>query len=343
MKWKYPRDVETLVKGPATAFPPLALFYGDDSGQIRTLALKMATAVAPDINDPFATDRLTPDDLATPGRLRDSAGTVPFGGGLRLVRLEGVMGDLDRGTQNAVLEAVTVYLDDAPPGAVVVVQAPGMDKDAALVKLVEKHPKAHALRLYVDNARGLESALLEVCRREGKTLHPDALTFLKENLGNDRGVTDSEMTKICLYAGDAKEITFDHALAALSAAPSVNVFKLCDAIGLRDARTADRLLHELAEEGADPLPIAAAVLRHLRRLADIKAHMARGLTPDEAMSQLRPPVLVGKDELARQARTYPEARLKQASERLFRFQVDTRQNGLPAELVLHRIVLGLSA
>lgn len=339
MKWQV-KQLEAAIS--AKDFPSLVLIYGDDAGQVKELSDKVVVASGTDANDPFLSDRIGVEDLvASPGRLLESATTIGFGGGLRLIQILGINATSDKPTIAAVTEAVESVLEADLSDVLIVLPAPGQEPASPLVKAADSAKKsAAAVRCYQDNARSLPDVI-----RKGlgnKRVMPDAMQFLMENLGSDRAITQQELIKLDLYTDERTEVTLQDCLASVANAPSVNVFKLCDAIGLRDTRAADQLLNALCQEGEDWHFISTMVLRHLRRIQECQAIMKQGMNAYDAMDKLSPPVRFGKKEFAAQVQQYPAKRLIGLVERFYELQLVSRQGVVPPDLVAMRSLLGLA-
>lgn len=338
----YSYQFETTLKSGA-ALPPLVLIYGDDSGIIRQLAKAAANKVNPQ-DDPFSVDRLDAPQLQqSPGALRDAAATLSFGGGLKLVRVEGVMGN-DRSALDALKAALDIYLEDVPEGAVVVVSVPELDAKNSIVGKIERHKTALAVRCYQDNSRGLEGLIDDALRSSGKRLAADARAFLKGNLGNDRGVTQSELEKLMIYAGENPEISQEDCLAVIAAAPSINVFRLCDAVGLRQRQEVDDLLQALVADGTDMNMAWSLVLRHLLQLRDCQNLLAGGMPREEAVLKSKgriPPQAAAA--FLQQASSYPRNRLNQLPAYTYNTIRSARQGTVDSQLILMRGISSLSA
>lgn len=343
MKWNPTQLKKSLEKGPDD-LPALVLVYGDDGGLVRHLAKAAARAVCPE-EDPFMMDRIAADDLKnTPSLLQESAQTMGFGGGRKLIEVDA--NQLDATSQKALTDAVKGYLADIerhPAGAVVVVSAAGLDAKQAMVKAAEKSGQGASVRCFVDNNRDLNQVINEKLASTGQNIAPDARAFLVEALGKDRGVTESELDKLLLYTIKKKEITLGDCLEVVASAPSVNIFKLCDAIGLRDKNQTDMLLNQLQHEGMDGNMMLAMVARHLRRLKACQDMVKEGLQPKQAMKKLRPPVFVGMDVFEAQMNRTTYTRVKQNLERLYTLQEESRKGNADPQLTIHRGLLALSA
>ena len=348
MKW-HANQLRQNIQQNAADIPPLVLVYGDDSGLVRKLAKETAEKVCPD-DDPFLVDRLSADDLKnTPSRLLESAQTMGFGSGQKLIQLDA--NHLDSTTQKATTDAVKSYLahlesgagSEGPASAVVVMSASGLDAKQAMVKAAEKSNKAAAVRCFLDSERDIGQLINEKLTSIGQTIAPDARQFLAEGLGRDRGVTESELEKLLLYTIHKKEITLEDTLEVVASAPSVNIFKLCDAIGLRDKKQTDQLLNRLHHEGVDPNVMLAMVGRHLRRLKACQDMGREGLSPQQAMGKLRPPVFMGKDIFQTQLQRTSLTRLSHSITRLYHLQEASRKGTADPALTVHRGLLALSA
>ncbi len=340
MKW-YPNQLENSIKNGADKLPSLILVYGDDGGLVRRLAKSVADIVCPD-DDPFMLDKLTADDIKnSPDALLSSAQTIGFGGGRKLITVDA--GHMDAATATTIRDAIKSLLEDLPQDVVVVISAAGLDAKSAMAKAVEKHSNAAAVRCFLDSVKDLNTVINEKLAQSGQVIAADARQFLVDSLGNDRGITESEIDKLLLYTAGNREITLEDCLTTIAAAPSVTVFKLCDAIGLRDRQSADTYLNMLRYEGVDTNMMLAMVARHLRRLLTCQNLCAEGFSPQEAMGRLKPPVFMGKDDFTKQLKTYPAPRLQQGIERLYQIQSDSRKGLHSADDVISRGLLALSA
>lgn len=343
MKWSV-KQLTSQLNQAGKLLPPLVLVYGDDGGAVREHGQSLVAYTDVPLDDPFCSDKISVEDLQErSGALLEAAGTMSFGGGLRLIRVEGVRGDLPAGTLTAVTQAVKACLSAELKDVVIVIAAPQLDKSSALVRAVENHKQAAAVRCFQDNSRNIGDLVRSIAAAAGKTVTPEALALLTENLGADRAITQLELEKLMLYAGEAPQIDREAVLASLAGAPAVNVFKLCDALGQRDVAKVDRYLNLLEEEGQDLNQTLSLIQRHLKRLLLVRQSIDSGQSPDAAMKALRPPVMFGQPEFLQQARSYPLARLIKVAGRVVETQTQSRQGAVPPNLALKRSILALAS
>ncbi len=132
-------------------------------------------------------------------------------------------------------------------------------------------------------------------------------------------------------------------LSVVAAAPSANLFKLCDAIGLRQKKEVDRYLELLEQEGTDMVMLQAQVMRHMKRLLVVKEKMEQGLSSQDALKALKPPVMsFAQAGFMRQVNSHSLVRLRKTADVFYKMQLESRQGALPPELVIKRAILSLS-
>ncbi len=341
MKWDK-RQYSAALKGGD--LPAFICVYGEDAGVVRDAVQKLAAAACPDLNDPFLSDKLSLEDiLEDPATLVDAAGTMSLMGDRKLIQISGVNADCSASQLKKVQSAIETLLQAPIEAAVVLLSAAGLDNKSGLIKLIEKSPQAAALRLYPDSARDITTVITEIAASFNKKLDAESMNYLQENLGADRGITQSEIEKLCLYVGDAPEITLKDVLAVVAAAPSSNLFKLCDAIGFKKRQEVDRYLDLLEQEGTDMVMLQNAVMRHMKRLLIVKEKMAQGVPQQQALSALRPPVMAfAQNAFMAQVNKQSLSKLQKQTDLFYKVQLESRQGGLKPELVIKRAILSLA-
>ncbi len=343
MKWSV-KQLQGQLRKPVEDLPAVILVFGDDGGAVRQYAQAVIDYIGVDLDDPFAGAKISVEDIQNhAGALLEAATTISFGGGLRLVKLEGVNGSLPAAQLTMVATAVKECLKANLQNVVIVIPAQRVGKDTALARAVERaKTNAAAVRCFQDTTRDVQTVVREFMNKAGRQITADAVAFMAENLGADREITLRELEKLVLYAGEGNEVTLEHCLGIVAGAPATSVFKLCDAVGLRDTKSADKFLNILQEQGEDLNMVFSLVVRHLRRVLQTKEAMEAGMDSNSAMRTLTPPVMFGQDVFMRQVNMYPLARLKRIASTAVDMQLKSRQGLLPAELTLARGILSLS-
>jgi DNA polymerase III subunit delta len=287
------------------------LFYGPDEGLAHEYAGLAQKAVLGAGDDPFRLAELTPDDLKGDGaRLADELNAISMLGGRRVVRIA-------QATNMIAEQIETAIAGQVPGSALLVVEAGDIGSKAELVRVFEAAAGAGVFACYRDNERDLGPLIAAHLKAGGYAIARDALAYLAERLGGDRGVTRSELDKLMLYLGEPKrEVTLNDAMTCIGDRAA---FALDDLIGAAvDGDTAglDRqYTRSLAE--VEAIQVLRSAARHFQRLHQVVARMAAGEPFEAAANALRPPVFwTQRDRMQRQARQWSPARIGRALERL---------------------------
>ena len=287
------------------------LFYGPDEGLAHEYAGLAQKAVLGAGDDPFRLAELTPDDLKGDGaRLADELNAISMLGGRRVVRIAQA--------GNMIAEQIeTAIAGQVAGSALLIVEAGDIGSKAELVKVFESAAGAGVFACYRDNEAQLGPLIAAHLKAGGYSIARDALGYLAERLGGDRGVTRSELDKLMLYLGEPKrEVTLNDAMTCIGDRAA---FALDDLIGAAvDGDTADldrQYTRSLAE--VEAIQVLRSAARHFQRLHQVVARMAAGDPFEAAASALRPPLFwTQRERMQRQARQWSPARIGRALERL---------------------------
>jgi DNA polymerase-3 subunit delta len=296
------------------------LFYGPDEGLAHEYAgLAQRAVLGPGStggDDPFRLAELTPDDLKCDGaRLADELNAISMLGGRRVVRIAQA-GNMIAG------QIETAIAGQVPGSALLIVEAGDIGSKAELVKVFEAADGAGVFACYRDNERDLGPLIAAHLKAGGYGIARDALGYLAERLGGDRGVTRSELDKLMLYLGEpqegakAREVTLADAMICIGDRAA---FALDDLIGAAvdgDIAGLDRqYARSLAE--VEAIQVLRSAARHFQRLHQVVARMAAGEPFEAAANALRPPLFwTQRDRMQRQARQWSTSKIGRALERL---------------------------
>ena len=323
------------------------LVYGPDSGLVRERAAMLARRIVDDLNDPFNAIELTDGDLRDePGRLADEIAALSFSGGERVVRLRTVgeasakpTDTLIKGLDNGAVKA----------NGLVVIEGGDLSPRSGLRKMFEKAKRAAALPCYSDAPTDVRDLAREMARTEDLRFDEDALDMLVATLGDDHGLTRSEIDKLILFKGlksvragpgtitveDVRASTVDGPGQALEEATAAAVD------GAPAALSAALFKAEAA--GASPIGLLRALQRQVSRVRTAKMHMESGESAASAMKKLRPPVFFGEQRaFENRLRKWPLRRLDLAARMLIDAELDAKATAAPQREIIERTALKLS-
>jgi DNA polymerase-3 subunit delta len=309
----------------------VVLIYGDDSGLIRDRAEALVRAVAGSLDDPFLVAELSRDSA---GDLASEAASLPLTGGRRVVRL--------REATDSVAPAVKSILDGAAP-ALVVLEAGSLPPRSKLRALAESAPDAAAIACYPEDGAALEATIRAVLGELGATVQPDALAWLAGQLGADRASTRRELEKLALYAGPGGRVDLDAAMACVGDFAGLSLDDAVFAATEGDVALADRALEVAMGEGAAPVQVLRAALMHLQRLQRARAAMEDGVSVEEAMRALRPPVFFRRTGAFKRALAlWSRAALDAATAAMNEAERQCKRTGLPDNVICRAALLTLA-
>ncbi len=114
--------------------------------------------------------------------------------------------------------------------------------------------------------------------RKGLTVDADALEWIVERLGGDRGQSRSEIDKLLLYKeGDgSKAVSLDDALAVLGDTAAIGIDDVVAATFDGQLVALDRALDRVFAEGGNPVQLVRALQRHTDQLHLVAVTLPNG-------------------------------------------------------------------
>ncbi len=325
--------VEAFLRDPGTA--RVALFHGEDVGLIRDRAARLVRTVAGSLDDPFRV--VTVESEGSAGIAEEMA-SLPLGGGRRAVRVRDA-GDAALRSVQAVLEgAVGVFSH-----SMLVLEAPGLSARSRLRAAVEKAAHGVAIACYPQEGRALEQTVRAILADAGVSVDADALVWLLGRLGADRGVTQSEVAKLALFAGANGTVDLEAARSCVGDLAGLSLEDALFAATAGDGVDADRALELAIAEGAAAVGVLRAGLLHLQRLQRARLEMQGGVSALEAAKTARPPVFFRRQAAFAQALSlWSPHRLGAACVRFWEAERACKRTGAPGETICRGAVLGLA-
>ncbi len=313
------------------------LIYGPDAGLVRERAARLAIAICPDLNDAFRVTELDGGGLShDAARLNDEASSLSLIGGRRLIRV--------RDADDRCGTVFDKFLKALPPGdAFILVEAGDLSPRSSLRKAFEASKSAAAaIACYLDGPRELAELAREVFATHKISARPDAMQYLGAHLGGDRGISRQELEKLALYVGDGGVVDEDAVMASIGDTAELTIDDVVYAAADGDTSQLERALNRALGEGAQPVSLLRAELRHFQRLHLAGTRLAAGKSEEEAL-KLRPPLFFKlMDRFKRQLRVWPPARAQAALDALHTAEAQTKTTGLPSETICRETLMRIA-
>lgn len=239
---------------------PLALVCGDDDFAVKQRAKQIfadwsAELGGMDHETIEASVSNSGDALIVLGRLREAINTLPFFGGGKAVWLRdcNFLGEERTASSAAVTEALASLAEELKSFSFenvrLLISAGKVDKRKTFFKTLEKIGTVEIFSAWsVDDkdwAERAEAAAINAFKQRGKSIADDALAELINRIGPNPRQLESEVDKLCLFAGEKSSVAFADVLTICSRNKTARAFALGDALGDRDL---PRLLKRLDEE-----------------------------------------------------------------------------------------------
>ncbi|MFH2102363.1 MAG: DNA polymerase III subunit delta [Chloroflexota bacterium] len=235
----------------------ILLLHGNDDVAIREHLQALQARLDPssaDMNLSRLDGRgLSLDDLNT------AVNAMPFLSPLRLVILTNP-GAVPR-------EKLTDLLDKAPETTLLAMVADeALKAEHWLVKWTARAGPRAEVRLYaMPRLWELPAWIVKDAKKQGGQIEQAAAARLAEMVGEDTRLAAQEITKLLTYVNYARAVTLEDVGQVSAASAGGNIFALVDALGNKNGKAAQQVLHHLLEEG-DPFDLWFMVIRQFRLL-----------------------------------------------------------------------------
>jgi len=231
--------------------------------------------------------------------------------------------------------------------ALIILEGGNLTPRSSLRALAETEPCLAALPCYADTEEDLERLVEGATRAAGFAVEPDALGWIVERLGGDRGQSRSEIDKLLLYKqGDgSKAVSLDDALAVLGDTAAIGIDDVVAATFDGELVALDRALDRVFAEGGNPVQLVRALQRHTDQLHLVAGHAANGGNLEGAMFKARGLPRGGpvRQRFERHLRAWPLGRLSSALQVILRAEQECKSTGYPDEAIARRLCLALAS
>jgi DNA polymerase-3 subunit delta len=333
------RQADELLRAPKPT-KKLILLYGPDQGLVRENAKLLAGKCVSDLKDPFSVCEFTGSQIKSdPTCLIDAANALSLTGDDRVLMVRDATD-----TVTSAIEPIEADLDKCWP---IIVEAGELSPRSSLRKFFEGSKQAAAIACYADEGRNLERVMVETLAKDGLRADQEALATLTTVLGGDRLIIRNEIEKLALYVkakdGSPNVVTGEDVLVSIGDSADAPLDNLIFAVGNGNQASIDAALAKAFAEGLNPVAIIRAVQRHFQRLHMVRGQMEKGMSPDAAISSLRPPVFFKwKEVFQRQARSWSLEFINRALGLATDCEEQCKTTGMPAEVLCNRTLMRIA-
>jgi DNA polymerase-3 subunit delta len=200
--------------------------------------------------------------------------------------------------------------------------------------------KADFKAFLMPRQREMPGWIVNEAKRQRGAIEPGAAARLAEMVGENTRQAAQEITKLLTYVNFAHPIGLEDVDAVSIVTAGVDVFEMVDALGLRDGKRAQKLLHRLLEE-KDAFEIFGMVVRQFRLLMIAREVMDEGGTLAEATQALGTHPFVA-EKAWNQARKFSMDLLTGVYHRLLAMDEAAKSGVMPLDLALDTFLIELT-
>ncbi|MDX1931872.1 MAG: DNA polymerase III subunit delta [Capsulimonadales bacterium] len=257
--------------------PRVILLTGPETARKNAEALRLIREHSDETFADFDAETMDGNN-ATADRVLGGVSTVPLGGGKRVVLVRDTQ-QMDTEEQKRLAQALGKIPASGflilHTGLPIVEEGKVRKQSVVLTELANAVRKSGiVLDFALPKAEDLRAYLIAEARALGKQLSSDAVTLLSQLPADDVGRVRSEMEKAAAHAGDAPTITGADVEAVLTRGADDVIFKLCDAVGMRQPQEALGHVATLFRSGQKPEAVAPRTLvllaRQMRLIAQFR-------------------------------------------------------------------------
>ena len=305
------------------------LLYGPNESFAHEAAQKLAAWAMGKSDDPYAITKLGEDEIKHDrAKLADALAAQSLLGGPTIVwaRISGKSAD------DSILDALA-SIERGEPNGYLIIEAGDLGGSAELVKKFSAATHASVIAFYEETDAERAVYAKALAKELGIPFDRDAEDYFLTALPSDRGLARQEIEKLALYAHNlGRNVSVEdlEALLASEAESALDAASLAAAQG-KAAKAVESLARIDALSGVSAL---RALLRRLHQLRDARILIDRGMSSEDAVAKLRPPVFwKERDAVASQARLWSSKKLNAAYDVLWAAEMRSKTAGAPQELI----------
>ncbi|MFP4641294.1 MAG: DNA polymerase III subunit delta [Dehalococcoidia bacterium] len=279
-------------------------------------------------------------------QLVNACNSVSFLSPKRLVVVEGLLGQFERGNKRRrgqsidlkEWEALPDSVSGMPQSTILVLTEGKISRDNPLLKKLS--PVAEVREFQPLRGDRLREWVLSRVTSRGGDISDSALSLLIDFIGNNLWILANEIDKLCLYVED-RRIEEADVRSLVSYARESNIFATVDAIVQKRLGLASQFLQQLLDEGTPPAYLLYMITNEFRLLIQAKQLTSQKIPKNTIGSKIGEFKDWKMDKILRNARGYSFERLEGIYRRLLDTDLSIKTGAMEGELALHLLVSDL--
>ena len=277
-------DLNKFLKKPSSDII-IVLIFGSNQGLIEEYSQILLDKTISDKSDPLAFIKLSAACIAeNPAALLDEMAVVSWSTQKRVILIDKASDKLTK--------TISQCLDTQIKDILIILNAESLAaKKSTLRALLESKPQAAVISCYNDDGQNMliEQMLAPLALK----IDNNARNWLIDRFGSNRTLFKSEIEKITLYANENSTISLDDVLAICGDGTDSTISQIVNA-----ALTASSLEQYINRIGdTSPITIIRSLIRQLIQLHHALALINSGMSLEQSLLKLRPPIFFPLDKI----------------------------------------------
>tara|TARA_Y100000816_G_scaffold128003_1_gene90159 strand:+ start:1832 stop:2857 length:1026 start_codon:yes stop_codon:yes gene_type:complete len=241
------------------------------------------------------------------------------------------------------------YLKEAifikPDNTLLIVKTDNLSKSSKIRKLFEMEKFLLALACYEDDVKSIIRTIDNFAKVNSIALDRDIKSYLMQTLSTDRIISQNELEKIKLFYFNSNEkIDLNTIKTLLNDEGSKNIQKMNENILSGKADRSINIIKKLLMEGARPITLIRSLVNYLKRLKITKIQIKKGVTFDEAIKSLKPPVFwKDKDSFKFICNNWPLPEIEKCISLLLAAEINCIKNSETSEIMCEKFMMDITA
>ena len=241
----------------------------------------------------------------------DSARTIPFMGGTKLIVVENMKDKIDipeedsdtkqinealrgpdadgqtwvsKNDQAQDIQALIDYAKIPLEGVCLVITADKVDGRKKLLKNLTKEKGSFSLE--APKEYELVPWIIKLAKEQGYSMSKDVAEVLVGRVGPRPGILVKELEKTLMYAGKKKTVSIQDVSEVVGETKLENVFALTEALANKNLDKALKILNNQLSHGGEPIQILGAISYQFRIIWAVKSCQAQGVQSGEIAKKI---------------------------------------------------------
>jgi DNA polymerase III subunit delta len=303
------------------------LLYGPDEGRIRITLDRLIKHYkkAGDV----AVERLDFKDVRNDIRiLSDELNSISLFNDTKLVIVENCVATLNKDFINLIANLRN--------GSELILVAGDLKPTSNLRKTCETLDVCAVIACYKDDPYQMQQYIREYLSSQKFSFDKDVPYLISEILPSNRMLVAGELEKLITYAFDNASITKDDVIDVISESSEITLDELCVAFITKNRLLIQENIARATSDNTSFMLLIRVLQKYVVRLIEILNHKETGLSTEQAVSKLVPPVFFKqKDNVVRCADSISKSRAFNLLDSLLQLEISCKSSSFSPEILLY--------